>query len=65
MGRHERRSDIARFRREASRTLLTYLVDVDDPLDARSAAATLAHAQWCLPIILAGPGADPSAGIKP
>ena len=34
MGRHERRSDIARFRREASRALLTYLVDVDDPLDA-------------------------------
>src|SRR4051812_22982769 len=31
MGRHERRSDIARYRREAARVLLTYLVEPDDP----------------------------------
>jgi hypothetical protein len=30
MGRHERRSDIARFRGDASRALLTYLVAPDD-----------------------------------
>ena len=34
MGRHERRSDIARFRREVSHaSLLTYMVPADAPLD--------------------------------
>jgi hypothetical protein len=34
MGRHERRSDIARFKREASRvSLLTYMVAADVSLD--------------------------------
>jgi hypothetical protein len=31
MGRHERRSDIARFRRDASRSLNTYLCEPNDP----------------------------------
>lgn len=30
MGRHERRADLARYRREASNALLTYLVEPDD-----------------------------------
>jgi hypothetical protein len=30
MGRHERRVDIARFRRDASRALLTYLIEPND-----------------------------------
>ena len=33
MGRHERRADLARYRREAGNALDTYLVDVDQPLD--------------------------------
>jgi hypothetical protein len=31
MGRHERRADLARYRREASHALVTYLVEPDDP----------------------------------
>jgi hypothetical protein len=35
LGRQERRSDIARFRRDASRaSLLTYMVAADQPLDS-------------------------------
>ncbi len=35
MSRHDRRRDIARFRREACRELLTYLIEPNDPaLDA-------------------------------
>lgn len=33
MGRHERRADLARYRREAGNALDTYLVAVDQPLD--------------------------------
>jgi hypothetical protein len=33
VGRHERRADLARYRRETSGALLTYLVDVDQPLN--------------------------------
>lgn len=31
MGRHERRADLSRYRREASHALLTYLCEPDDP----------------------------------
>jgi hypothetical protein len=33
MGRHERRASLARYRRETSGELNTYLVDPDQPLD--------------------------------
>ncbi|CUU17587.1 hypothetical protein ABIB94_008423 [Bradyrhizobium sp. JR7.2] len=33
VNRHARRSELARYRRETSGALLTYLVDVDQPLD--------------------------------
>jgi hypothetical protein len=33
VGRHERRASLARYRDEADHELLTYLVDVDQPLD--------------------------------
>ncbi|MET4277157.1 MULTISPECIES: hypothetical protein [unclassified Bradyrhizobium] len=33
MNRHARRSELARYRRETSGALLTYLIDVDQPLD--------------------------------
>jgi hypothetical protein len=53
MGRHERRSDIARFRREASRALLTYLVEVNDPLNGAPLLQRTAR-YWCdaLPTML-------------
>jgi hypothetical protein len=45
MGRHERRSDIARFRREASRALLTYLCEPNDP--ALAGILKSSASSWC------------------
>ena len=45
MGRHERRSDIARFRRDASRALVTYLCEPNDP--ALAGILKASACSWC------------------
>jgi hypothetical protein len=45
MGRHERRSDVARFRRDASRALRTYLCEPNDP--ALAGILKASACSWC------------------
>jgi hypothetical protein len=51
--RHQRRADLRSFKREASHTLLTYLVEVNDPLND-APLLQRAACYWCdaLPTML-------------